>query len=380
MLTTVNDYKIGIPDSSNGSLIGYYEPRIVSANEYYPFGMLMRVGTTTTGQFYRYGFNGKENDWEAKGWMNQQDYGERVYDPRAGRFLSVDPLTRGYPILTPYQFSSNRPIDGIDQDGLEYSPASLNGPNSVARESTAMLRYPDHPAVIAREQKERANSMGVIKSWDGQPNFWGKMKAGLEMTKYSSPGSAGALLLYNIMDDAHITYTGMTRGKEYASRLDDSHGLSYKERVGAGLNTASLIFGGVEAIGERALISTVNEGAASFFGNKEFEALARTGVTDAKKIRFSQDNIAAQFKGGGGFEELINKLKSGQKVEIDPIRIVEKDGMVFTLDNRRLYVYQQAGVEVPYIKLDQIPKKELRKFTTPNNGTSIEIRPPKSKN
>ena len=34
--------------------------------------------------------------------------------------LSVDPLTKSYPMLTPYQFASNRPIDGIDLDGKEY--------------------------------------------------------------------------------------------------------------------------------------------------------------------------------------------------------------------------------------------------------------------
>lgn len=32
----------------------------------------------------------------------------------------MDPLTKSYPMLTPYQFASNRPIDGIDLDGLEY--------------------------------------------------------------------------------------------------------------------------------------------------------------------------------------------------------------------------------------------------------------------
>ena len=67
-----------------------------------------------------YGFNGKENDNEVKGTGNQQDYGMRIYDPRIGKFLSVDPLTKGYPMLTPYQYASNRPIDGIDMDGLEY--------------------------------------------------------------------------------------------------------------------------------------------------------------------------------------------------------------------------------------------------------------------
>ncbi len=33
----------------------------------------------------------------------------------------MDPITKEYPELTPYQFASNRPIDGIDLDGLEYA-------------------------------------------------------------------------------------------------------------------------------------------------------------------------------------------------------------------------------------------------------------------
>src|SRR5882757_8425342 len=71
------------------------------------------------GSLYRYGFNGKENDNEVKGEGNQQDYGMRVYDPRIGKFLSVDPITFKYPALTPYQLASNSPILGVDFDGLD---------------------------------------------------------------------------------------------------------------------------------------------------------------------------------------------------------------------------------------------------------------------
>lgn len=39
--------------------------------------------------------------------------------PGAVKFLSVDPLTNKYPMLTPYQFASNTPIQAIDLDGLE---------------------------------------------------------------------------------------------------------------------------------------------------------------------------------------------------------------------------------------------------------------------
>ena len=68
---------------------------------------------------YRYGFNGKEMDDEIKGEGVQYDYGFRIYDPRLGKFLSQDPLFKDYPMLTPYQFASNTPIQAIDVDGKE---------------------------------------------------------------------------------------------------------------------------------------------------------------------------------------------------------------------------------------------------------------------
>jgi RHS repeat-associated protein len=96
----------------------YFVPDVVSATDYYPFGWAM-PGRTYTAASYKYGFNGKENDNEVKGEGNQQDYGMRIYDPRLGRFLSVDPISKEYPELTPYQFASNTPIWAIDLDGLE---------------------------------------------------------------------------------------------------------------------------------------------------------------------------------------------------------------------------------------------------------------------
>ena len=68
---------------------------------------------------YRYGFNGKEKSDEVYGDGNVYDYGFRIYNPRLGKFLSVDPLTYSYPYYTPYQFAGNMPIAAIDLDGLE---------------------------------------------------------------------------------------------------------------------------------------------------------------------------------------------------------------------------------------------------------------------
>ena len=100
VLATITDRKI--PDTSSGAIT--YQAEIISGQDYYAFGMLMPGRSFSSGG-YRFGFNGKENDNEVKGDGNQQDYGFRIYDPRLGKFLSVDPLTKKYPWYTPYQFA-----------------------------------------------------------------------------------------------------------------------------------------------------------------------------------------------------------------------------------------------------------------------------------
>ena len=118
VLATISDRKI--PATATGGIT--YKADLVSAQDYYAFGMPM-PGRNFSSNSYRFGFNGKENDNDVKGDGNQQDYGFRIYDPRLGKFFSVDPLTQDYPELTPYQFASNSPIENIDLDGLEkYKP------------------------------------------------------------------------------------------------------------------------------------------------------------------------------------------------------------------------------------------------------------------
>ena len=116
VLATISDRKIAV--TSTGSLIDYYEAEVISANDYYPFGMMMPGRKFSANGSYRYGFNGKEQDYETTG-TTTYDYGFRIYNPSLGRFLSVDPLFKSYPWYTPYQFAGNKPIIAIDLDGLE---------------------------------------------------------------------------------------------------------------------------------------------------------------------------------------------------------------------------------------------------------------------
>ena len=100
---------------------GETKATVVSANDYYPFGMEM-PGRSISSIEYKYGFNGKEKDQNGEFGNTQYDYGFRIYNPEITKFLSTDPLSPEFPMLTPYQFASNTPIWARDLDGLEADP------------------------------------------------------------------------------------------------------------------------------------------------------------------------------------------------------------------------------------------------------------------
>jgi RHS repeat-associated protein len=57
---------------------------------------------------------------EQYGEGNAYDFGARIYDPRIGRWLSIDPLAKKYPGESPYSFCGNSPIVYKDFDGKDY--------------------------------------------------------------------------------------------------------------------------------------------------------------------------------------------------------------------------------------------------------------------
>lgn len=58
-----------------------------------------------------------EKDDEVKGSGNSYDFGARMYDPRLGRWLTLDPLSKMYPNESPYIFAGNSPILFLDEEG-----------------------------------------------------------------------------------------------------------------------------------------------------------------------------------------------------------------------------------------------------------------------
>jgi RHS repeat-associated protein len=108
VLVTVSDRKIGV--SGNGTTIDYYVADVLTANDYYPGGMLMPGRKFNVNGSYRYGFNGAEKANEIYGEESSYDFGDRIQDPRIVRWLSLDPLQKKYPGESNYGFVSGNPI------------------------------------------------------------------------------------------------------------------------------------------------------------------------------------------------------------------------------------------------------------------------------
>ncbi|WP_066913742.1 RHS repeat-associated core domain-containing protein [Millisia brevis] len=112
-----------------------------------------------------------------------------------------------------------------------------------------------------------------------------------------------------------------------------------------------------------------------------WENLPTSGRIDPTEVRFSQDSISHEFRNGQPLQLVVDGLRSGEisPGSFPPIEVVIRDGELFSLDNRRLAVFQMANEEVPYrlIPLDSLTAEfQSRRFSTETMGESVSIRTP----
>jgi hypothetical protein len=107
----VSDKKIA-HYNANG-VIDYYTADVVTANDYYPGGMVMpgRKYQAANG-LYRFGFNGQEKDDEVSGPGNTNSALFWEYDTRLGRRWNLDPVVKAWE--SSYSCFSGNPIFFVD--------------------------------------------------------------------------------------------------------------------------------------------------------------------------------------------------------------------------------------------------------------------------
>jgi RHS repeat-associated protein len=105
---------------------------------YAPFGQEIEswvsVGT-------KYKFTGKEHDNEEINGTktNLYYFGARYYDPKIGRWISVDPRSEKYPSFSPYVYSLDNPVVLLDRDGREV--IYYYGPTNNPMQAKQIMEY-----------------------------------------------------------------------------------------------------------------------------------------------------------------------------------------------------------------------------------------------
>jgi RHS repeat-associated protein len=214
VLVTVSDKKIGVDDGSNGTT-DFFLPEVLSAQDYYPFGMAMpdRTFTRAGGTAYRYGFNGMEKDNELKGEGLSYTTEYRAYDPRLGRWFSIDPKTKMQPWESPYAAMNNSPIWRNDPKG-DIAPIVIW---ALKKLGDAAIGVMTDVAVQLVAEKYFGNNGQGHKSWEAAWNsldidWWQAIQSGgenLVKNKHLSAAiSAGGDMLNYYFSNDNATWDG----------------------------------------------------------------------------------------------------------------------------------------------------------------------------
>ncbi|MBK7911560.1 RHS repeat domain-containing protein [Candidatus Pollutiaquabacter sp.] len=114
VMTVISDKPVPIDTTSDG-LWDYFNAFVVSATDYYPFGMGMPGRSSLPEPNYRFGHSGKEG--LGSGSTQLMYFGHRIFDNRISRWVSPDPFASLYPTLSSYCGMGNTPTKLVDKDG-----------------------------------------------------------------------------------------------------------------------------------------------------------------------------------------------------------------------------------------------------------------------
>ena len=226
-------------------------------------------------------FNGKETDNETK----TQDYGMRIYSGDLGRFLSVDPLTKTYPMLTPYQFASNRPIDGIDLDGLEYYSVHIRENADGTRTKMGVINYTN----------VKLNGVVNVGTANGTGPR-GDVGITYVIHKYDDNGKEVATTSFNLKNSEHGIYAGDMNPKQFWKKPDsdgkhpDDYSLSPIDETDANAKQHDLDYDAVPPSGIAGFAGVMDERSSK--ANNDF--IKRADKTTKKYTKGQNDDITGK--------------------------------------------------------------------------------------
>ena len=113
----LGNIRITYADDNNDGMVGTNEIR--REQNYYPYGLEHRGYNTGS-----YGAKNNLKTYQGQEFnedlgLNTHEWRYRMSDPALGRFWQIDPLAEDYDYQSPYNFSENDPVSGVELEGLE---------------------------------------------------------------------------------------------------------------------------------------------------------------------------------------------------------------------------------------------------------------------
>ncbi len=137
VMTVISDKPVPIDTTSDG-LWDYFNAFVVSATDYYPFGMGM-PGRINAIQYYSLGAWSSHKEQQLVGWSY---FKERLFDCRADRWGAVDRYFNRYPQFSPFAGFENSPLVITDPSGdttVYFSQSSKHLHTSYDKLPTAIV-------------------------------------------------------------------------------------------------------------------------------------------------------------------------------------------------------------------------------------------------
>jgi hypothetical protein len=286
-----------------------------------------------------------------EGQGNFYDYGMRAYDPRIGRFPSVDPLAKQYPWYSPYQYAGNKPVWKRDIDGLEEEDAKEGKVEREELERNAekielseilKTRTPEEQREYEKEEEEALrNPQRGIRQFLARAN--GYFGRGLEAYRslVTEQGSRDVSTAIN-------NFVGRQRGFALPM-LKSSTAAEQEVEIDAALAraTAGTVTGTGKPIvgqwlrGTQGNAGYVPESVAKQLRGQNFksfdsfrQAFWKAVSNDPALLKqFSPSNQALILKGKAPFPVLDQQINGQETYQLHHIKPVQHGGDVYNVDN-----------------------------------------------
>ncbi|MFD4948868.1 DUF6531 domain-containing protein [Streptomyces sp. NPDC058409] len=349
---------------------------------YTAWGVSTGTASTTGGQTSIFGYTGQYKDPYVSGRLNLRD---RDYDPGNRRFTTTDPepSTAGTPNSSPYAYANNDPANQSDPSGrcplcvsagigAVIGAAVEGGIYSYQHRNDGQFSWSGF-GKAAGEGAATGAVAGLLMPGAGNAVARGLGMSGWRGVAASAAVNAGVGAGFSwAVNETHCRPTDPwdlligAAGGGSSSLLGPAF-TWLRGKISGGSSVARFGPGAAHA-DDPAVRPKPGAGAAGLPAQGEISPLA---------VRFSQDSIKGTFKNGQSVQDLVDALKAGRVVASDlpPIRVFRQNGKIYTLDNRRLYAFREAGVNIRFTRASaEEVQSESWKMTTRNDGTSIVVR------